>query len=147
MRKFALVAISLLLLCFAIDGLARDAIDNGQLQVKPYQQDLFETGAYRMGKAELFGYVGELIDNKHITGVVLRNGDHASAVQKHIIAEIAQAQHLNALIELDGKLQPLVDPTPAPPGEAAAPGQAARQAQHAQPARPAPAPADGANSH
>ncbi|MEO8802234.1 MAG: hypothetical protein ABI304_07535 [Rudaea sp.] len=151
MRKPILVAVSLALLCFAVSGFARDAIDNGQLQIKPYKQDRFETGAYRMGKAELFGYVGALKDSDHITGMVLLNGDHASTEQKHIVAVIAKAQKIEAIIELDGKMQPLVDPTPplaapAPPVEPAVTTQPAQQAQPAQAASAAAPPAQSSDS-
>ena len=123
------VAVALSLFCLAIAGFARDAIDNGQLQVKPYKHNRFQTGTYRMGKAELFGYIGELKDSKHITGIVLRDGDRASVEQKHIIASYRESTELNAFIELDDKLQALVDPTPAP----AAPVAPAVPAQPSQP--------------
>lgn len=155
MRNLILALASLAFLSFASSGFARDAIHNGQLQIKPYKQTRFQTGAYRMGKAELFGYVGELKDSEHITGMVLLKGDRASTEQKHIVAVIAKAQSLDAMIELDGEMQPLVDPTPppaapAPPVEPVVSTQPAPQAQPAQAAAvaapEAAPPADGANS-
>lgn len=148
MRKLVYVAASLAFLCFTATTFARDAVDNGQLQIKPYKQDRFQMGAYRMGKAELFGYVGELKDSAHLTSMVLLDGERASVEQKHIVAVIAKAQHVDAMIELDGKAQPLVDPTPsaAPVAEPAAAAQSAQQPQPAQPATQAAAPADGAAS-
>jgi len=60
-----------------------------------------------------------LKDSKHITGMLLRDGGKATDEQKHIIATIAQSQQIDAVIELDGKQQPLVDPKPAPATPAA----------------------------
>lgn len=102
------------LLLTVLSAQARD-IDNDRLIVKPFKNDTFATGEYRFGKAELFGYVGDMKDSKHIKGVLLRDGDKASDEQKHIIATIAQSQQLDALIEIDGKQQTLVDPKPAAP--------------------------------
>ena len=100
---------------FAASAFARDAFDGDRLVVKPFKNDTFETGEYRFGKAELFGYVGDLKDSKHIKGVLLRDGGKATDEQKHIIATIAQSQQLDAVIEVDGKQQPLVDPKAAAP--------------------------------
>jgi len=110
-------ACALLLTAFAAQ--ARDSFDGNRLIVKPYKGDTFETGEYRFGKMELFGYVGDLKDSKHITGMLLRDGGKATDEQKHIIATIAQSQQIDAVIELDGKQQPLVDPKPAPAAPAA----------------------------
>jgi|KBSSwiStaDraftv2_1062776.scaffolds.fasta_scaffold282477_3 hypothetical protein len=97
---------------------ARDSIDGDRVVVTPYKDGMFATGEYRFGKAELFGYIGDLKDHRKLTGLLLRDGGKATPEQKHLLAEIAKAQELNAIIELDGHEQPLVDP--AAPAAAAA---------------------------
>jgi len=122
MHKLMIRTFAGALLLTTLCAQARDAFDGERLVVKPFKNDTFETGEYRFGKAELFGYVGELKDSKHIKGMLLRDGGRASDEQKYIIATIAQAQQIDAMIELDGKQQPLVDPRPA--AAAAAPAAA-----------------------
>ncbi len=85
--------------------------------------------ASKMGKAEFFGYVGDFVDSKKITGITLIKGDKATDEQKHVVAVTAQTQHIEAFIDIGGKVQPLVDPTPSqkpaapPPVEQQAPAQ------------------------
>ena len=115
MRKSVSLSIGVSMLCLASLGQASsDAVDNGRLLVKPYKNNTFQTGAYRMGKAELFGYIGELKDSAKLTGIVLRDPERASDEQKHALAVTAKAQHIDAFVDEDGKLQPLVDPQAAP---------------------------------
>jgi hypothetical protein len=122
MRKSILLTTAVALFCLAGASHARDPINDGKLQVKPIKDNQFEVGEYRFGKAEFFGYVGDLNDSKKITGVVLKQGEKASVEQKHVIFVTAQTQHLDAFIELDGKVAPLVEEAPAPaPAPAAAP--------------------------
>lgn len=135
MRKSTVMSAAIALFFVAGASHARDAINDGNLQVRPIKNSQYEAGEYRFGKAELFGYVGDLKDNKKITGIVLKQGDKASDEQKHIIAETAKTQQIEAFIELDGKLQPLVDPTPAasvapPPIDAQAPVAQSAPATH-----------------
>lgn len=113
MRKSIVTSAAIALFVLAGASHARDAITDGKLQVKPAKDNQYQVGEYRFGKAELFGYVGDLKDDKKITGIELLQGDKASVEQKHMIAEIAETQHLDAVIDLGGKVQPLVDPTPA----------------------------------
>jgi len=113
MHKLLVRTAGFALLLSALAAQARDSFDGDRLIVKPYKGDTFETGEYRFGKAELYGYVGDLKDSKHIKGMLLRDGGKASDEQKHIVATIAQSQQIDAVIELDGKQQPLVDPKPA----------------------------------
>src|ERR1700760_2996583 len=96
----------------AASAFARDPISDNKLQVKPAKDDHFEAAEYTLGKAELYGYVSDLKETKKITGIVLLRGDKATANQKHLIAITAKAQSLEAFIDLDGKMQTLVDPTP-----------------------------------
>lgn len=120
MHKFLTPAAACTLMLAALCAHARDAVDGDRLVVKPFKNDTFQTGDYRFGKGELWGYVGDLKESKKIKGVLLRDGGNATDEQKHIIATIAQAQELDAVIELDGKQQPLVDPKPAPAAAAPA---------------------------
>ena len=48
-----------------------------------------------MGKAEFFGYVGDFVDSKKITGILLLKGDKATDEQKHVVAITAQTQHID----------------------------------------------------
>ena len=121
MHKFLTRGAACALLLTALCAHARDAFDGERLVVTPFKNDTFQTGDYRFGKGELWGYVGDLKESKKIKGMLLRDGGKATDEQKHIIATIAQAQQLDAVIELDGKQQPLVDPKPTPAADAAAP--------------------------
>lgn len=104
---------------FAGGAFARAVVD-GRLQVEPAKHDRYVVDASTVGKAELFGYVGDFVDSKKITGIVLTKGERATDEQKHIIAITAAAQHLDAFIDLDGEIKPLVDPS-APTATPAAP--------------------------
>ena len=123
MRKSLLVAAAALF-CVVSTGHARDSIDGDRIVVTPYKDGMFATGEFRFGKAELFGYIGDLKDHHKLTGLLLRNGGKATPEQKHLLVEIAKAQELNAVIELDGHEQPLVDPVaPAAAAAGASGGQ------------------------
>jgi len=122
MHKSIMTAAALLFASTAAFA-SSDAIDNGNLLIKPAKNNMFATGGYVLGKAELFGYIGELKDSKKITGIVLRGADRATPEQKHLLVVTAQAQHIDALEEAGGKLEPLVDPTASAP--AAAPAEPA----------------------
>jgi hypothetical protein len=127
MYKFLIRSAACAFLFAAVSASARDAIDGERLVIKPFKNDSFQTGDYQFGKGELWGYVGELKETKKIKGMLLRDGGKATDEQKHIIATIAQAQQLDAMIELDGKQQALVDPKPAPAPAADAAAPAATQ--------------------
>ena len=109
MRK-TLLAAAAALLCVASIGHARDSMDGDRIVVTPYKDGMFATGEFRFGKAELFGYIGDLKDQHKVSALLLRDGNKATAEQKHLLSEIAKAQQLDAIIVLDGKEQPLVDP-------------------------------------
>ena len=112
------------------------AIVDGRLQVEPASDNKYIVDASKMGKAEFFGYVGDFVDSKKITGIVLLKGDKATDEQKHVVFVTAQTQHIEAFIDLGGKVQPLVDPTPSqkpaapPPVEQQAPAQQQSPASH-----------------
>ena len=110
--RTTLILSAALALCVANGAGARE-IQDGKLQVKPYKETQYKTDMTVLGKAEFFGYVGDYVADKKITGIVLHDGAKASTEQKHIIAITAQAQHIDAFVEVDGKESPLIDPTPA----------------------------------
>ena len=95
-------------------AVARAVID-GRLQVEPAADNKYIVDASKLGKAEFFGYVGDFVDTKKITGIVLIKGEKATDEQKHIVAVTAATQHIEAFIDLGGKVQPLVDPIPSKP--------------------------------
>jgi hypothetical protein len=101
----------------AISGLAlaRGTVVDGRLQVEPAADNHYTVEYSRLGKAEFFGYVGDFVDSKKITGILLRKGEKATDEQKHVVAITAAAQHIQAFIEEDGKVMPLVDPIPGKP--------------------------------
>jgi len=96
-------------------AMARAVVD-GRLQVEPASDGVkYIVDNSKLGKAEFFGFVGDFVESKKITGIVLLKGDKATDEQKHVIAITAQTQHIEAFIDLGGKVQPLVDPTPSKP--------------------------------
>lgn len=125
MRKIIVLAGGAALVLASV-ATARTIVD-GRLQVEPAKDNKYIVDGSRFGKAELFGYVGDFVDNKKITAILLLKGEKASDEQKHVIAITATAQHIDAFIDLDGKVQPLVDPTPSatppapPPVDGSAP--------------------------
>lgn len=122
MYKSIVAAAAAFLFVSAAAYAGADAIDDGHLLVKPAKNDTFATGGYVMGKAELFGYIGDLKDSQKITGVVLRDADRATPEQKHLLVITAQAQKIDALVDEHGKLGPLADPmTPAAAAASTAP--------------------------
>lgn len=123
MRKYIIAASAALAL--TATAFAASGIDNGRLLIKPSKNNTFAMEGYVMGKAELFGYIGDLKDRNKITGIVLRDADRATPEQKHALVVTAQAQHIDAMVEEHGKLEPLIDPLAKPAG-AAAPAAAAQ---------------------
>ncbi len=77
----------------------------------------FSIDGSTMGKAELFGYISDLKDREHLTGVVLKRGGDDE--QRRIVGSIARTLQLKAF-EQDGRdLKPIdlpaTAPTPPPP--------------------------------
>lgn len=98
---------------------ARPIVD-GRLQVEPSGENRYIVDNNKLGKAEFFGFVGDFVETKKITGIVLLKGDKASDEQKHVVAITAATQHIDAFIDQGGKVQPLIDPTPSKPATAPA---------------------------
>ena len=96
-------------------AVAARAIIDGRLQVEPTSDNRYIVDNSKLGKAEFFGFVGDFVDGKKITGILLLKGDKATDEQKHVVAITAQTQHIEAFIDLGGSVQPLVDPIPSKP--------------------------------
>ena len=129
MRKFIVLA-TCAAMAFANLAFGRAIVD-GRLQVEPAADNKYIVDANKLGKAEFFGYVGDFVDSKKITGIVLIKGEKATDEQKHIVSVTAQTQHIEAFIELGGKIQPLTDPMP---GKPATPPPVDQQSPAQQPA-------------
>jgi hypothetical protein len=110
--RFAVLALGLV---FAAAAFARGVIRDDRAWVKPEKGDRFSINGYTMGKVELYGYIGQLRDDEHITGVVLRSG--ANDAQKKAIVSTAKTLEIEAFEGDGGDLKPLTAPaTPPAPG-------------------------------
>ena len=74
MNKIVRIAVLALGLVTAAAAFARGDIRDNRAWVKPEKGEKFSINGYTMGKVELYGYLGQLRDDEHITGVVLRQG-------------------------------------------------------------------------
>jgi hypothetical protein len=97
-------------------ALASDVRD-GNAMVVPEKGARYSIDGSTMGKAELFGYISDLKDREHVTGLVLKRGGDDE--QRHVIGSIARTLQLKAF-EQDGRnLKPIdlpaAAPTPPPP--------------------------------
>jgi len=111
MHKITTAVVALTMALLTAHSHASDWIQGEYIVVKPSKNGRFETGSYGFVGADLFGYIGGLRDLHKLTALLLRDSGKATDEQKHQIVEIALAQQLEAIIEIDGKQQPLVDPT------------------------------------
>jgi len=118
---------------------ARSDIRDGNAMVKPVSGDKYSIDGSTMGKAELYGYMGGLRDDEHITGIVLKRG--GTDEQRKIIGVIAKTLGLKSFEQDGGDLkeipQPETKPAPPPIEQPAATEQPAAAA----PAAPAEQPA------
>jgi hypothetical protein len=100
--RVALLALGLLTMAVAF---ARGDVRDGKAYVKPEKGGLYSINGYKMGKVELYGYLGQLRDDEHITGVVLkRGGDDA---QRKVITSSARTLEIQAFEEDGGDLKAL----------------------------------------
>jgi len=112
MNKFVRIAVLALGVVMAATAFARGDIRDNRAWVKPEKGEKFAINGYIMGKVELYGYLGQLRDDEHITGVVLRSG--ADDAQKQAIVSSAKTLQIEAF-EADGSdLKPLTSPNAAP---------------------------------
>lgn len=142
MTRAAALAFGLVL---AGSAFARSDIKDGNAMVKPAKDDKYSIDGVTMGKAELYGYMGGLRDDEHITGIVLKRG--GTDEQRKIIGVIAKTLGLKSY-EQDGRdlkeiPQPETKPAPPPIEQPAAEAQPAAPAQPAAEAQPATEPSDG----
>jgi hypothetical protein len=101
-----LLALTLALTALALAPMAfASGVDDGKAMVEPAAHDRYAIDGYIMGKAELFGYISDLMDREHVDGVVLRRG--ASDAQRAAVGSIAKALHLAAFEQDGGDLKPL----------------------------------------
>ena len=101
------IRIAMLALGFASAAVAFAAGDvrDGKAYVKPVKDEKFSINGYTMGKVELYGYLGQLRDDEHITGVVLRRG--ADDAQRKAISSSAKTLQIEAFEEDGTDLKPL----------------------------------------
>lgn len=103
-RMLRIVMLALGLVTAAAAFATGDIRDN-RAWVKPEKGEKFSINGYTMGKVELYGYLGQLRDDEHITGVVLRHG--ADAEQKQAIVSSAKTLQIEAFEEDGRDLKPL----------------------------------------
>lgn len=94
---------------------ARSDIKDGNALVKPSKNIKFTIDGVTLGKAELYGYMADLRDTDHITGIVLKKGGDDE--QRRIIGSIAKALGLKSFEQDGGDLKAI----PQPEGEQHAP--------------------------
>jgi len=141
--KTTMIRAALLAVGFAVTGgaFARSDIRDGNAMVKPVSGDKYSIDGATMGKAELYGYMGGLRDDEHITGIVLKRG--GSDEQRKIIGVIAKTLGLKSFEQDGGDLkeipQPETKPAPPPIEQPAATEQPAAASAPAAAAAPATA--------
>lgn len=101
------IRIAMLALGFvtAAAAFAAGDVRDGKAYVKPLKDEKFSINGYTMGKVELYGYLGQLRDDEHITGVVLRRG--ADDLQRKAISSSAKTLQIEAFEEDGTSLKPL----------------------------------------
>lgn len=82
-------------------------IRDGRALVSPVADTRYRIDGVTFGKAELFGYISDLKDTKHITGIVLKDGKKASDEQRHMVGQIAKTLQLEAFVQEGRDLAPI----------------------------------------
>jgi hypothetical protein len=108
MNRILKIAVLALGLATAVAAFARGDIRDNRAWVKPVKGEKFSINGYTMGKVELYGYLGQLRDDEHITGVVLRKG--ADDAQRQAISASAKTLEIEAFEEDGGDLKALSAP-------------------------------------
>ena len=128
MKKMTKSLIAALALGLAMGGVAhaRSDIKDGNAIVKPAKDSRYSIDGNTFDKATLYGYLGDLRDTDHITGIVLKSGGDDE--QRRIIGVIAKTLGLKSFEQDGGDLkeipQPETKPAPPPIEEPAAPSAA-----------------------
>ncbi|HEU4663913.1 MAG TPA: hypothetical protein VFS55_07770 [Dokdonella sp.] len=112
MRALAL-AVSL---AAAGTAFARSDIRDGNAMVQPVKGDKYSIDGAIMGKAELYGYMGGMRDDDHITGIVLKRG--GSDEQRRVIGSIAKTLGLKSFEQDGGDLKEIPQPATKAPAPA-----------------------------
>ena len=90
-------------------AVAARAIVDGRLQVEPSGENRYIVDNNKLGKAEFFGYVGDFVETKKITGIVLlKRGEKEKIKNTHVaaLAGIARDLKVTAYVEdNDGHLK------------------------------------------
>ena len=102
MIRMAILALGVLVTAAAF---ARGDVRDNRAWVKPEKGEKFSINGYTMGKVELYGYLGQLRDDEHITGVVLRKG--GTDDQRKVITSSAKTLQIEAFEEDGGDLKAL----------------------------------------
>lgn len=101
----------------AVGAFARSDVRDGNAMIKPEKNDRYSIDGSVMGKAELYGYIGDLRDREKLSGLVLKRGGNDE--QRRVIGSIARAMQLKAFEQEGGELKsidlPAEAPAPAPP--------------------------------
>lgn len=105
MKKMMQAALLALGLVATSAAFARSDVRDGNAMVTPAKSDRYSIDGSTMGKAELFGYISDLKDREHLTGLVLKHG--GSDDQRKVIASIAKTLQLKAFEQDGGDLHPL----------------------------------------
>lgn len=105
MIKMMRIAVLALGLVTAAAAFARGDVRDGKAYVKPLKDDKYSINGYTMGKVELYGYLGQLRDDEHITGVVLKRG--GTDAQRKVITSSAKTLEIEAFEEDGGDLKAL----------------------------------------
>ncbi|MFI4970387.1 MAG: hypothetical protein ACHP7D_09285 [Lysobacterales bacterium] len=118
---------------------ARSDVRDGNAMIQPVKGDKYSIDGATMGKAELYGYIGDLRDRERLTGLVLKRGGDDE--QRHVIGSIARTLQLKAFEQDGGDLKPIdlpaAAPTPPPPPIDGKPQTAAAPPPATDPATPA----------
>ncbi|MDR2011984.1 MAG: hypothetical protein LBQ20_02820 [Rhodanobacter sp.] len=102
----------------AIGAAARSDVRDGNAFVEPVRNARYSIDGTTMGKAELFGYISDLKDREHLTGIVLKHG--GDDAQRHVIGSIARTLQLKAF-EQEGRNLKSIDLPPKEPEPSAPP--------------------------
>jgi len=124
MKKMMKGLIATLALGLAMGGIAqaRSDIKDGNAIVKPVKDSRYSIDGTTLDKATLYGYIGDLRDTDHITGIVLKKGGDDE--QRRVIGSIAKALGLKSF-EQDGReLKEIPQPETQQPAAPAADGTA-----------------------
>ncbi len=113
MNKMILRGVALAMGLAAMTGAhARPDVRDGNAIVNAVRGNKYSIDGATMGKAELFGYISDLKDREHLTGLLIKGA--VSSEQRQSIASIARTLQLKAFEQGDAGLQSIDLPSAAP---------------------------------